>query len=306
MSKPSAAVGTPVATTAPAPTTAASSDNTKDSSQPNNSNNNSAPASKPQESSSETGNNPLPSLSAIPTISVANGASPSSATVSATQSGSVDPTSTDSGSSSDSGGMSAGVMIGGMMAATLIIVVFITYLVRRKIRSNRQNARRASHRLHDTEYNDTYAIGQPTYFEEKHGSNPRRSIIRPNNNQISSPDSVFVDPNPKVNFAPVRGQRQSIYRQSTGVMYEPPRSLMPVNGNYASPLPTNNGYYANYDDYNTEVMGQYQQQYLDTSSAYVPESNYTANHPIQRSPTYIREHSYEDHGPSSPSPPPGH
>ncbi|CAG8686632.1 5607_t:CDS:2, partial [Ambispora leptoticha] len=222
MSKPAATAGSPAASAAPAPST-----------------------------SSPTGTS-LPSLSIIPTISVTSAASPSSPTASATQS-SVDPTSTDggSGSGSDSGGMSAGVMITGMMAATLAIVVFITFIVRRKMNVLR-TSRRTSQKLYDTECNDIFAVGQPTYYEEKHGFNTRGSIIKgPNNNnfnQINRPDSIFVDPGHlnanhntntgnRVSFAPVSGQRLSIYRQSTGAMYEPPVSLMPVNGNFIPPSP---------------------------------------------------------------------
>jgi hypothetical protein len=126
-------------------------------------------------------------------------------------------------------------MIGGMFALTAIIVGIIMCVVRKKKRATGGNffSNRQSHQLTDSEFNDTLAIGQPHYFDEK--TNYSRGSI------VSRPDSTYlehtVDYNNgnRMSFAPVVGQRQSFFT-ANGTAYAPPASLMPVSG-LVSPSP---------------------------------------------------------------------
>ncbi|CAG8460835.1 4935_t:CDS:2 [Paraglomus occultum] len=179
---------------------------------------------------------PAPNQSSVSVFVTAVGSSSihSSSTIT---SSSATPTTTDiSNVQTSSNGPSAGAMIGGMFALTAIIVGIIMCVVRKKKRASNNffSNNRQSHQLTDTDFNDTLAIGQPHYYDEKASSYSRGSII-------SRPDSTYlertVDYNNgnRMSFAPVAGQRHSFFT-ANGTAYAPPVSLMPVNG-MVSPSP---------------------------------------------------------------------
>ncbi|KAG9299810.1 hypothetical protein G9A89_013170 [Geosiphon pyriformis] len=317
----SAPASTSTATPAPAP--APATDLNKNRNEDDNSNNesknkkNDSPPPKNNSSSPEaqaistavatpttTANSPTTSL--IPTLTVPTN---SSTELSAQSSSTLDPLSTSNGNNNE-GGASAGVMIGGMMVATLVVVVLITMIVRRKIRVIRSS----SPSLKDSGYNDAYMNEKSAYYNEK-DSIPH----------INKPDSIFVDPsnNGGINYgsrgnggnlSPMPTNRLSIYRQSTGGMYDPPTSLIPVNGRYTPALsrqPSTNSYINYYGGNGTGDLSQPQQQYYLEPETYYSADDYTAsvdNYGMQMPPLYPQNPTspYDEHRGLTSPPPPGH